>query len=108
MTENTIVDRRGAPIFPGDILQNTDPTEAVQFYVCYRPYAYGDAIEIRDLNNNNLGMCDLGIGGNVINIGHFSLHLDILNNEDLKHYFGIDLELAEANNCKVTMAKVDL
>lgn len=108
MTEDTIVDKRGVPIFPGDILLNTDPTAAVQFFVCYRPFAYEDTIEIRDLNNDNLGECKLGIGGNVVNIGHFSLHLDILSNDDVRYLFGIDLWLAEANNCKVTIGKVGL
>jgi hypothetical protein len=108
MTEDTMVDKRGVPIFPGDILQNKDPTSPWQFFVCFRPSTCEDEIEVRDLNNNNLGMCELGIGGDVVNIGHFSLHLDILNNDDLRYYFGIDLCLAEANNCKVTIGKVDL
>lgn len=95
------VDKTGAPILPGDILQSTDETIPETYFVCFvRSIEDIDlTAEIRDLNNNNLYTCALGKDGDVVNIGHFSKHLDLLSNEDLKYHFGIDLELAAANNC---------
>lgn len=95
------VDKTGTPIFPGDILQSTHEATPETYFVCFVRSVedMGLTAEIRDLNNNNLYTCALGKDGDVVNIGHFSKHLDLLSNEDLKYHFGIDLELAAANNC---------
>ncbi len=101
------VDKTGAPILPGDILQSTDEATPESYFVCFvRSIDDMDlTAEIRDLTNNNLYTCELGRDGDVINIGHFSKHLDLLSNDDLKYYFGIDLELAEANNCDLRIIR---
>ncbi len=83
----TKTDCKGVTITPGDILQNVDDTSPWKYFVCYQR---GKLIEVRDLNANNVCMCDLGLGGDVVNIGHYTKNPGILNKEDLEHYFDVD------------------
>lgn len=101
--KTSYTDKNGVPIFPGDILENIDSTSPWRYFACFVSGPYDDRIEIRDFNANNIGMCDLGVGGDVVNIGHFSKHLDILSNDKLEYYFGVDIEKLKANGCEVIL-----
>lgn len=101
--DNPLLDSQGNKIRPGDILQSTYANLEPTYFVCFIPEYDLGSIEIRDLNNNNLGTCNLGTGGDVINIGHFSKHLDKLNNEDLTNYFGLNIERAKEHGCEVVI-----
>lgn len=82
-------DCKGNLIDIGDILESTEdrPNNPWRYFVCFQD---GNLIEVRDLNANNIGMCDLGLGGNVVNIGHYTKNPGILNKDDLEYYFDVD------------------
>lgn len=82
-------DCKGNIIIPGDILESTldRANNPWRYFVCFQ---HGNLIQVRDLNANNVGMCDLGLGGDVVNIGHYTKNLGILNKDDLEYYFDVD------------------
>lgn len=64
-------DRHGTEIKPGHILEKDpcDPKDPWRYFVCYDDgREWGP--QIRDLNANNVGMCDTGPNGNVKVLGH--------------------------------------
>ena len=90
--DEEVFDREGNMIRPGDILQHAppDPNYPWRYFVCFT--SDGDDAEIRDLNANNVYMCDLGPEGDVVNIGHITKVYkqmgDDWNDDDWQHYFG--------------------
>ena len=81
------VDVNNKIIAVGDILEHTDPDNIEKYFACSDD---GEYIEVRDLNNNNVCMCELGLNGNVKNIGHYTNNLDKLDDDDLAYYFGVN------------------
>ncbi len=95
-------DSLGIEILPGDIIQSIGMPDwhAEKYHVAFTGW-FGH-FEIRDKGNNNLGMYN--IDGPYINIGHYSMHLDvIIRQEDLDHYW--DTTMEEARN--LTSSKMD-
>lgn len=83
-----LVDVDGTPIKRGDILQTTlGEKYPWQYFVCF---GSSDYLEIRDLNANNVGMCETGLDGDVRNIGFFMLNLHVFDETDVEDYFHID------------------
>jgi len=101
MRNKTITDCEGSLVLPGDILMNINANDPFQYFVCFKYNENSDA-EIRDLNTNNIGT---DTRCNLINIGHFSNHLDKLCQDDLQYYFGIDLYKVRANRALVEIRK---
>lgn len=107
--EEKQVDNTGMPINPGDILEGED-FGATRYYACYTDD--GKQVQVRDLSANNVCMCDLGLKGDVRNLGHYSNHLDKLEEDDLTYYFATDWnnyneagEDANGNYCKYGSTK---
>ena len=80
------VDSRGTPINPGDVLECIEPGWP-KYHICYIDPFDMDVVYVRDLDCNNVGMCDLGIDGNVINLGHYTKNPGILDQNDIDWYF---------------------
>lgn len=86
-TQEGATDKNGVPIKEGDILQGSQwATGDLCYYVCVAGFTR-DTWEVRDLNAWNVCMCDLGIDGDVVNIGHYSKHPGILDDEILEQHF---------------------
>ena len=100
-TTKKIFDSNGVEIRPGDIVEcpGEDLLCAWRYHVCFDD---GSGTEIRDLGHNNLGTYDTN--GPFYNIGHFSKHLDKLNEYDLDYYFGIKISpyITKLNRAEVT------
>ncbi len=81
------VDCYGVPINPGDVLEQKELNESNapwRYFICFK--ATGGNIEVRDLNANNVGMCNIGLDGDVKNIGHWTRHPEI-EEDEWYHYF---------------------
>lgn len=84
-------------ILPGDVLVSIEsmPYGMPTHFVCFDA---GDRIELRDLSNNNIGMCDVCDGSfpcnnsNVLVVGHYKDFPLLLSDDDRKNYFGDDLQ----------------
>lgn len=100
-----IKDSNGVEIRPGDIIECPDvPLDhGERYHVAYKSGQYND-MTIRDLGNNNLYMYE--INGPYYNIGHFSKHLDKLNENDLDYYFGIKAEQLLANRADIKITEI--
>ncbi len=88
-------DSYGVEIKPGDIIEAVDcpANSGEKYHVCYQ-IGCNDP-EIRDLGNNNIDVWKLY--KEIKNLGHFSLHLDKLCNEDFTYHFDFDLETLKQN-----------
>jgi hypothetical protein len=80
-------DKNGVSIEFGDLLHK-DPPEANNECDYFIVYDAGTFIEVRDLGNNNVEMCELGSNGDVINIGNYKKHPRIFKYDDINYYFG--------------------
>lgn len=100
------VDCFGEEVRPGDILEQKElnPGNAPwQYFVCYDD-GMGN-IQVRDLNANNVCMCDLGRQGDVKRLGHITEVYKKLeaagewNDDDWAYYFDIKDPRAVRSYC---------
>ena len=85
-----VVDVYGNKINVGDILAPVGDNDFPDNYICYEDFqAEEDSdhrIVIRDLCNNNVMMCEVGLDGDVKTIGNYKDHLDLIDKEDIEFY----------------------
>lgn len=85
-------DSNGRIVEIGDVIEcpEVDRNHAERYHVCFHPsYCGYDAMEIRDLGNNNLYMYTLH--GPYYVIGKWYEHLDKLSDDDLVYYFSDEM-----------------
>lgn len=84
--DETRVDKNGKRINPGDILDTGEVNDPWRYHACFTHN--GKNIEVRDLNANNVCMCDLEC---VTNIGHITEVYKQLGkgweNDDWEYYY---------------------